>query len=98
MPFVDAEAEPALMVSASRSTSSFTVDFAHRATKLDATSGERFFDETWTMRPGGWPATLGALALKRAVDHHGGESVCEVRQGEARLRLTFPERGLRPLD
>ena len=79
LPFLDSRDEPALMVSASRSTSSFTVDFIHHATKLDATSGERFLDGAWTTRPGGWPAALGVLALKRAVDHHGGEAVCEVR-------------------
>ncbi len=97
LPFVDIDDEPALMISAARSGPSITVDLVHRASKLDAVSGERFFDTAWTLRPGGWPAALGAWALKCAVDHHGGEAACEVRQGEARLRLTFPERGVKPL-
>jgi len=92
LPFVDAEDEPELNVSASRSAASVTVDVVHRSTRLDATSFERFFDATWTMRPGGWPATLGAGALRRAVEHHGGTVTCEVGQGEARLRLTFPQK------
>jgi hypothetical protein len=94
LPFVDVDDEPALNVSASRSPSSCTVDVVCRSTKLDATSGERFFDGTWTMRPGGWPAVLGVRALKRAADHHGGTVVCEVRPGDVRLRLTLPESGV----
>jgi hypothetical protein len=90
LPFVDADEEPALHVDATRSTGSLTVHIVHRSTRLDTTSAERFFDQTWTMRPGGWPAALGMLTLKRAVEHHGGNVDFEVRQGEARLRLIFP--------
>lgn len=92
LPFVNVDDEPALNVSASRSATSLTVDIVHRSTRLDATSGERFFDGAWTMRPGGWPAALGVRALRRAVEHHGGTVVCEVGPGEARLRLTFPQK------
>jgi hypothetical protein len=91
LPFVDVDEEPALHIDASRSTGSLTVHVVHRSTKLDPTSGERLFDGTWTVRPGGWPAALGMLALKRAVEHHGGNVGFEVRHGEARLRLTFPQ-------
>jgi len=91
LPFVDVEEEPALSIDASRSAGSLTVHVVHRSTRLDVTSSERFFDRTWTMRPGGWPATLGMLALRRAVEHHSGHVSIDVQQGEARLRLIFPQ-------
>jgi hypothetical protein len=94
LPLVDVDDDPALSVSVSRSISSCTVDVVCRSTKLDAPGGERFFDGTWTMRPGGWPAVLGVRALKRAAEHHGGTIVCEVQPGDVRLRLTLPESGV----
>jgi hypothetical protein len=93
LPFVDADDEPVLSLSASRSNASCMVDAVSRSTKLDTMSAERFFDGTWMTRPGGWPAALGARALKRAAEHHGGTVVCEVRPGDVRLRLTLPESG-----
>lgn len=94
LPLVEIEDEPTLNVSGSRSNESLIVEVAYRSTTLDATSGERLVDGTWTLRPGGWPAALGVRALKRAVEHHDGNIGFDNRRGEARLRLTFPQDSL----
>lgn len=39
---------------------------------LPAAQQSRFFDPSWTSRPGGWVAALGAAAAKSAADRLGG--------------------------
>jgi hypothetical protein len=92
LPFVDAGDERPMTIHVARPAASLTVDLAHPATSMDGSSARGFFDEAWTARPGGWPAMLGALALTRAVAHHGGEVSCSVDQGSFRLRISFPEK------
>lgn len=54
-----------------------------------AVSG-RFFDASWTDRPGGWAAGIGAAAAKAALEQLGGEAVflAGERFGSV-LRLSF---------
>jgi hypothetical protein len=50
----------------------------------------RFFDPTWTDRPGGWTAALAAATARAVVQHHGGEAALIVsgKRGTT-IRLTF---------
>ncbi len=51
----------------------------------------RFFDASWTDRPGGWPAGLGASTAKAVAQQHGGDAVflADERHGSiVRLQLS----------
>ena len=50
----------------------------------------RFFDPTWTDRPGGWTAALAAAAARAVAQNHGGEAAfsAAARRGTS-IRLTF---------
>lgn len=51
---------------------------------------QRFFDPTWTDRPGGWTAGVGAAVARAVAQHHGGEAslVAAGKRGTT-LRLSF---------
>jgi len=50
----------------------------------------RFFDGSWTDRPGGWTAALGARVARVVSEQHGGEAVFVAGEPSGSiLRLTF---------
>jgi hypothetical protein len=55
---------------------------------------QRVFDESWTDRPGGAAATLGALAARAAAERHGGHATWVAADDHrGRIRLTIPPGG-----
>ena len=57
---------------------------------VSPTAGLRFFDLSWTDRPGGWAAGLAALTTRAAAQQHGGSAVMllgERRGSTVRLNM-----------
>jgi ParB-like chromosome segregation protein Spo0J len=92
LPFCDFERNGAITLTASRSADTVRLTIAERPTRLDAALARSFFDPAWTTRPGGWPALLGALALKTAVESEGGSIACDVESSAAEIQITLPDR------
>jgi hypothetical protein len=92
LPFADTEKGSTLTLTAARSADALTVDIAQTGTLMDAALGRSFFDAAWTTRPGGWPALMGALAFKIAVERNGGSVACEADASRAHIHLTLPEK------
>jgi hypothetical protein len=57
---------------------------------IPAATAARFFDPSWSDRPGGWFAALGAAAARAVAMQHGGDAVLAAgdRRGST-LRITF---------
>ena len=66
------------------------VEVTQDEASLPAGARARFFDSTWTDRPGGWTAAIGAAVARAVAQHHGGEAalVPAGKRGTT-LRLTF---------
>jgi hypothetical protein len=52
-----------------------TIDLVQADVLVTPSEGGRFFDASWTDRPGGWLAGLGAAVARAAAQQHGGEAV-----------------------
>lgn len=67
-----------------------TIDVSQDAMAVPATVAARFFDASWSDRPGGWLAAVGAATAKAVAAQHGGDAtfVARDRRGGT-LRLTF---------
>jgi ParB-like chromosome segregation protein Spo0J len=90
LPFADADANSVLTLTALKSVDALTIDLGQMPTRMDPALGRSFFDPGWTTRPGGWPASLGALVLKTAVERQNGTVECESDASRVRLRITIP--------
>lgn len=51
------------------------VEVTQDLVSVPAAAAARFFDATWTDRPGGWTAAMGALSARGAAQHLGGHAV-----------------------
>lgn len=59
---------------------------------LPETKADRFFDQTWTDRPGGWSALIGAWAARAAAERRGGSAAFRVDgRGSGFVKLLLPE-------
>lgn len=71
---------------------SLGIDIAQDAVTVPADLAGRLFDSSWTDRPGGWAAMVGALTAKTIAQQHGGDAVCLVRERRGcTLRLTLDQ-------
>jgi hypothetical protein len=52
-----------------------TVDVVQDEVLVAPSDGGRFFDPSWTDRPGGWFAGFGAATARAVAHQHGGEAV-----------------------
>jgi len=67
-----------------------TIEVAQDDVAAGSAWGHRCFDPTWTDRPGGFTATIGALSARAAAQQHGGSAsvaVGERRGTTVRLNL-----------
>ena len=66
------------------------VEVTQDEASLPAGVTQRIFDPTWTDRPGGWTAAIGAAVARAVAQHHGGEAalVAAGKRGTT-LRLSF---------
>jgi len=89
--FVDQAAGAVVTLIASAAPGgSLSIDIAQDAAPVPGETASRLFDPTWTDRPGGWPATVGALTAKAVAQQHGGDAVCVVRERRgSTFRLTL---------
>ena len=67
-----------------------TVEVAQDRVQMPAAASQRFFDLSWTDRPGGWMAALGAAAARALAQRDGGSAafIPGERRGST-IRLTF---------
>jgi hypothetical protein len=66
------------------------VDVTQSAATLPAGGAGRFFDLSWTERPGGWTAALGAATAMAVAERTGGSGILIARDGRgSAIRLTF---------
>ena len=86
-----AGAELALIVS-SLPNGSIGIDIAQDVVTVSSDTVSRFFDPTWSDRPGGWPSLAGALTAKAVAQQHGGDAqlIARDRRGST-LRLTLDQ-------
>ena len=67
-----------------------SVDVVQNEVLVPPSAGARFFDPTWTDRPGGWLACLGAGVTKALAQQHGGDAVFLAGdQRGSTIRMTF---------
>jgi hypothetical protein len=88
LPVVDLGDRPAIQIRAARLQSSTTVEVSCSNASVSKDWVRRLFDESWTDRPGGWQALLGAAAVKAAAERLGGEVALVVPpQGGVALKM-----------
>jgi hypothetical protein len=72
--------------------SAITLEIAATPIVLPEAKASRFFDQTWTDRPGGWPALIGAWAARAAAEQRGGSASFRVdTHGSGFVKLVLPE-------
>jgi hypothetical protein len=68
-----------------------TVELSQRTGRVPPPAFARFFDETWTDRPGGYQAAVEAATLRRLVTRHGGRTeFVPADGGGCRLLVVLP--------
>lgn len=90
---VDGAKAPALSVrlSSSGSRASLMLEIAQQSVTVPSWALGRFFDLTWTDRPGGYQAAVELSAARRVAElHRGGAEVLPGERGGCRLLLLFP--------
>jgi hypothetical protein len=81
-------AEP-VVLTANASNGGLIVEIWRANARIDPALVDRFFDATFTNRPGGWVAAIGAGAFKAAVEASVGDVLCRVRDRDTHLTATF---------
>jgi hypothetical protein len=67
-----------------------TIEVAQDDVAVPPQASARFFDASWSDRPGGWMAGLGAATAKAVAHQHGGDAVFTAREGRgSTLRLNL---------
>jgi hypothetical protein len=67
-----------------------SIDVAQDAAAVPAEYVSRVFDPSWTDRPGGWLAAVGAVTARAVAQRHGGDALFLVRERRgSTLRLNL---------
>jgi hypothetical protein len=77
-----------LAVNPSRTTA--TVEFAQQVVPVPPSGLTRFFDATWTDRPGGYQAAVELGAARLLAEQHRGAAEAVLTPGGCRVVLTVP--------
>ena len=73
LPIVDLADRPVIQIRSARQQSSTTVEISCGSVSMPKDWTRRVFDESWSDRPGGWQALLGAVSARAAAERLGGE-------------------------
>jgi ParB-like nuclease domain len=93
LPIVDLSDRPVIQIRSARLQSSTTVEISCGNVSMPRDWVRRVFDESWTERPGGWQALLGAASVKAAAERLGGEAMINTpANGGVALKLRIPRR------
>jgi hypothetical protein len=93
LPIVDLSDRPVIQIRSARLQSSTTVEIACGSVSMPRDWVRRAFDDSWTDRPGGWEALLGAACVKAAAERLGGDAAMTTPpSGGVVLRIRFPRR------
>jgi hypothetical protein len=93
LPVVDLSDRPVIQIRSARLQSSTTVEISCGNVSMPRDWVRRVFDESWTERPGGWQALLGAASVKAAAERLGGEvTINTPANGGVALKLRIPRR------
>ncbi len=66
------------------------IELSQDAVRVPPSLRERFFDETWHGRPGGYSSAVGLAAARRVFELHGGTTRVDSDDEGCRLVLTLP--------
>lgn len=67
-----------------------SIDVAQDSVAVSSELSSRFFDPTYTARPGGWAALLGALSVRAAARQLGGDASIAARKDRgSAIRMTI---------
>jgi hypothetical protein len=93
LPIVDLTDRPVIQIRTARLPSSTVIEVSCGNVSMSRDWVRRAFDESWTDRPGGWQALLGAAAVKAAAERLGGEVILILpAQGGVALKIQIPRR------
>lgn len=93
LPIVDLGDRPVIQIRTARLQSSTTIEVSCGSVSVARDWVRRAFDESWTDRPGGWQALLGAAAARAAAERLGGEvTLISQPQGGVALKIQIPRR------
>jgi hypothetical protein len=93
LPIVDLSARPVIQIRTARLQSSTVIEVSCGHVSMPRDWVRRAFDESWTDRPGGWQALLGASSVKAAAERLGGDVMLILPpQGGVALKIQIPRR------
>ena len=93
LPIVDLADRPVIQIRSARLQSSTTVEISCGNVSMPKDWVRRVFDESWTDRPGGWQAQLGAVCVRAAAERLGGEvTLTTPSNGGVAIKLRIPRR------
>jgi ParB/RepB/Spo0J family partition protein len=93
LPIVDLADRPVIQIRSARQQLSTTVEISCGSVSMPKDWMRRVFDESWSERPGGWQALLGAVSARAAAERLGGEvAVATPQNGGVALKIRVPRR------
>jgi hypothetical protein len=93
LPIVDLTDRPVIQIRSARQQPSTTVEISCTSVSMPKDWMRLVFDESWSDRPGGWQALLGAVSARAAAERLGGEVTMTTPQnGSVALKIRVPRR------
>ena len=93
LPIVDLTDRPVIQIRSARQQSSTTIEISCTSVSMPKDWARRVFDESWSDRPGGWQALLGAVSARAAAERLGGEvTLAAPQNGGVALKVRIPRR------
>jgi hypothetical protein len=86
----DGVSHAAITISGGLVSSRITIEISQNTVAAPAAWSSRAFDEHWTSRPGGIPALVAMLALRRSVEQHRGVVSATAVPDGTRISISLP--------